>query len=222
MLGLATAAPIAVMAFIGVSSAMAVADNMGFCAEKAILCPEGKRLMGGVVKVLAHSNLNELKNNSFFSTAEKCTSDNTIEGLTVGEKLDGKNPMKGRVSALTFTECSGPCKKVEAKGLPWGGEVTMTSEMEDMYTQTAKEGQALLSECTFGTKCEYGVPAAEPVTLLGEGNLIKAEAEKLEYKSGSGEGVCGSIGTWTATLEIRKCHLADGGVDEKCYFTLLP
>jgi hypothetical protein len=60
------------------------------------------------------------------------------------------------------------------------------------------------------------------VSLLAEGNLIKAEEEKLEYKSGSGSGVCGSTGTWTATLEIKKCHLAGGLEHAPCYLTLLP
>jgi hypothetical protein len=213
MLGLAMVASIAAMAFIGASSAMAV-DVIGFCKKQAVLCPEADRL-SGVTKVLAHSNLAELKNNSFFSTPEKCKSDTNV-GVT-----DMKNPMPGKVEVLTFNECSGPCKKATALGLPWSGEVVMEKEMEDMYTQVAKEGKALLSECTFGTKCEYGVPAGGSVELLGEANLVKAEAEPLEYQGGSGSGICGSVGTWTATYEITACHLTSGE-HKPCYLTLLP
>jgi hypothetical protein len=217
MLGLAMVASIAAMAF-SASSAMAVEEHVqGFCKVKEALCKKENALTASsVTKVLAHSNLAELKNNSFFSTPEKCKSDTTV-GVE-----DMKNPMPGKVEVLTFTECSGPCKKAEAKGLPWSGEVVMTELTVDMLTQVAKEGKALLSECTFGTKCEYGVPTGGSVELLGEGNLVKAEAEPLEYKSGSGEGICGSVGTWTATYEIQTCDLADGNKHTPCYLTLLP
>jgi hypothetical protein len=229
MLGVAMVTAVAAMAFVGAGTASAV-DHLGYCAASETLCAAQNLYVtpaGGRILALALSTNAELKNNAFFKTAEKCAM-STSETETLDEKA---NPLKGSVVGLSFTECTGPCKKVESKGLPWEGQIEMTEEMGDWVLKTSKGG-ALLSECTFGTKCEYGVPVSNPVDLLGsntseEGAQFKAEEEELEYKSGSGSGICGSTGTWTATYTATQLHLrnafnVDVGLHSPWYNTLLP
>ena len=197
MLGLSMVAACAVMAFIGAGTASAAEhESIGFCkANEGLLCAAGNLLTAGTLK--AHSASAELKNNAFFSTAEKCESDVSV---AAGEVMN--NPIKGTVTSLTFTKCSGPCTTATATNLPWEGQLSMATPLGSTYTLSTKKGGAVLKGCTFGTECEYGVPAAG-VSLTGEnsaaGGVFKAVNVSLEYKSGSGSFVCGSTGTWNAT-----------------------
>lgn len=212
-IALTTVAAIFSLIFVSAPAARAEEHVIGLCDLHDVLCPEGHGL-DGAVKALAHSPSVELKNNGFFSTTEICESDTTVQSE------GSKSPRTGKVTALTFTNCEGPCSTAEAKNLPWNSEVTMAELEADMYTQTTEEGSARFSTCTFGVSCEYGVPAEGSVNLLGEGNTLKANEIQLEYKGGSGEGLCGSVGTWTATYTINTCHLEDLE-EHSCYLTLL-
>ncbi len=216
LISLAALAAIVATALVGASAAQADTHVIGLCLKAESLCTGSG--LSGVVKVKAHANKAELKNTGFFKTTEVCESDTTVEAEGM------KSPMTGSVTALTFTNCTGPCTKAESKNLPWTGEVTMPAEWleVDMYLQTTTKGGARLSGCTFGTECEYGVPTGKSVSLLGAGNTVKAEGVTLEYKSGSGAFVCGSSGTWTATYTIETCELANGTKHTPCYLTLLP
>jgi len=227
-LGAAAVAAMA-LATAGAGTASAVPhDQIGFClANEPVLCKAANLIdpsAGGLLLILAHSDLAELKNSGFFSTAEKCKSDTGISVKEVDQLI-----VLGEVKELTFTECSGPCKKAESKGLPWKGELKMTSTTGtwDLFT---KEGGALLSECTFGTKCEYGTDPVNGATLKGSdqagGAVVKATNVTLKYKSGSGEFVCGATGTWNAEYKATSIHLknstgGDIGLHEPWFFTLL-
>jgi hypothetical protein len=228
-LGLAAVAAMAMMA-IGASTASAAPHELiGFCkANEPNLCSAPNRIdpaAGGLLLILAHSDLAELKNSGFFSTPEKCKSDTGISVKETDKKL-----IAGTITELTFSECAGPCKKAEAKGLPWSGSLTMETPLGPTWTLTTKEGAALLSECTFGTKCEYGTDPINGTTLTGSntaaGAVVKATNVTLKYKSGSGEFVCGSTGTWNAEYKATNIHLkdsvgADKGLHAPWWFTLL-
>jgi len=238
MLGLAVVAAIASMAVVGIGTASAgVHESIGFCLQnEGLLCAPANLIdppEGGLLLILAHAELAELKNNAFFSTPEKCKSDTgiSVKGKTALHPEWGTmhNPILGEVVELTFTECSGPCKKAEAQGLPWKGKLQMSSPT-GTWDLVSEEGGALLSECTFGTSCKYGVPTGGTVTLKGEdtlsGAVTKAEGVELKYQGGSGEGVCGSKGTWTASYAARPIHLknssgGDIGLHEHWWYTLL-
>jgi hypothetical protein len=227
-LGLATAA-MAMMAIAGSGVASAAPHELnGFCLKnEPILCAAANRIdppAGGLLLILAHSDLAELKNSGFFSTPEKCKSD---VGISVKET--DKKVIPGEIKELTFSECTGPCKKAESKGLPWKGELSMETPLGETWKLFTKEGGALLTECTFGTKCEYGTSAAG-TTLTGSdtasGAVVKATNVSLTYKSGSGEFVCGPTGTWNAEYKATQIHLrnssgADVGLHEPWWFTLL-
>jgi hypothetical protein len=235
MFGLAAVAAIASMAFVGATAAHAEENPhpyLGFCLQnEGLLCnvtnvinPEP----GGWLLVLAHANKAELKNTGFFKTPEVCESDT---GVKVSSGLmEEKEKLKGEITELTFSNCSGPCTTATAVGLPWkNGELKMESATSDLKL-ISTEGGALLSGCTFGTKCEYGVPTGGNVTLLGEntlsGGVLRAEGVTLKYKSGSGEFVCGPTGTWTAEYVAKNIHLKnskneDKGLHAPWWFTLL-
>ncbi len=213
MLGLAMVAACAVTAFVGASTASAgIHESLGFCkANESLLCAAGNLLAAGTLK--AHSAKAELKNNAFFSTPENCESDVSVAAAAVM-----KNPIKGTipVGGMTFSNCTGPCTTATATNLPWEGELRMMGVGGSTYELITKKGGAFLKGCTFGTECEYGVPAAG-ITLSGEntaeGGTIKANGVSLEYKNGSGTFVCGSTGTWTATYTASPV--------KSWYFTLL-
>ncbi len=210
ILGAALVAVMASMALIGAATASA-AHVQGLCLKNQQLC-EAQWVIdppanGGWLQLLAHAGAAELSNNAFFKSAEKCESN---VGVKVSETM--KTTLKGEVTELTFFNCSGPCTTAESKGLPWtNGEVTMASEANTEYSLMSKEGGAQLSGCTFGTKCEYSVPAGGSVLLKGSpgasGEIYKAEGVTLKYKSGSGEFLCGSTGTWTAEYVATELHL---------------
>lgn len=227
-LGLALVAASALMAFVGAASASAD-HKIGFCLKNQQLCekewvvnpPAG----GGWLQPLAHAAAAELKNTGFFKAAETCESDVTLKVTEVDTV-----PLKGEITNLTFSNCTGPCTTATANGLPWkNGEVTMASLEGTDYSLVSKEGGATLSGCTFGVKCEYGVPTGGSVLLKGtpgaSGEVFKAEGVTLQYKSGSGEFLCGATGTWTAEYAATELHLkSSSNVDlglHKYWLTLL-
>ena len=227
-LGISAIAGMAMMAIVGAGTASAAPHELnGFCLKnEPLLCTTPiDPPAGGLLLVLAHSDLAELKNSGFFSSPEKCKSDTGISVKETDKKL-----IPGTITELTFTECSGPCKKAESKGLPWSGSLTMATPLGTDWTLTTKEGGALLSECTFGTKCEYGTDPVTGTTLTGSntaaGAVVKATNVTLKYKSGSGEFVCGSTGTWNAEYKATNIHLrnssgVDVGLHAPWWFTLL-
>jgi hypothetical protein len=223
--GFAVMAAIAAMAIVGASAASAgIHESIGFCQEnKPLLCTNTFGVpTGGATVFLAEAKNATLKNNAFFSTAETCE----VSKTAVSTKETMNKPLPGEVTELTFTGCSGPCTTATAKGLPWKGELSMSGE--STWALLAKEGKVLLSGCTFGTSCEYGVPAGG-LTLTGEdeaaGGVVKANGVSVAYKAGSGEFVCGSTGTWTAAYKATETDLVDSAgkvtKDGKWWFTLL-
>jgi hypothetical protein len=214
MFSLAMAAACAVIALVGSATASAgIHESIGFCkANEGLLCAAGNLLAGGALKV--HAAQSELRNNASFSTSLICESDMSVTAAAIM-----KSPIKGTIpspSGVTFTNCTGNCTTATATNLPWEVELKMTTPGGTAYELFTKKGGALLSGCTFGATCEYGVPAAG-ITLKGEnvaeGGQIKAVGISLEYKSGSGSFICGSSATWTATCTASPA--------KSWYFTLL-
>jgi hypothetical protein len=227
-LGHGAVAGMAMMALAAGTASAGVHESIGFCLQnEGLLCNPTNLVdppAGGSLLVLAHSERGELKNSGVFSTVENCKSD---AGVSVKETMN--NPILGEVKELTFSECSGWCKKAESKGLPWKGELKMSSA-EGTWNLFTREGGALLSECTFGTKCEYGSDPLSGTTLTGSntasGAVLNATNVTLKYKSGSGEFVCGPTGTWNAEYRATSIHLKDGidhdlGLHAPWWFTLL-
>jgi hypothetical protein len=231
MLGLAAVAATAAMAFIGASTASAgIHEAIGFCLKnEPLLCASANLVtqpVGGGVIFLAESKKAELKNNGLFSTPEVCHS--TV-GVLTNELMN--NPIVGNVTSLIFDECTGPCKKAKSsasESTPFKGTLSMATVGGSEWTLKAEEGSALLSECTFGVECEYGVPATG-ATLVGtnsaEGGVVKANGVALTLKKGS-EFTCGSSGTWTAEYKATDTDLENSKKeitkkDGKWWFTLL-
>ncbi len=230
MLGLSMVAACALMAFVGAGTASAgIHESIGFCsANEPLLCATANLYSvpaGGSLRLLAEAKNATLSNNAFFKTAETCGVSKTA--VLVSEVMN--NPIPGKITELTFTGCTGPCTTATAQGLPWKGNLSMSEVGGTKYSLLAEEGKVLLSGCTFGTQCEYGVPAGG-LTLVGEntaeGGVVKANGVAVTYKGGSGEFVCGSTGTWTASYAATETDLLDGSGNVtakhgKWWFTLL-
>jgi hypothetical protein len=210
MLGLAAVAATAAMAFLGAASASAgIHESIGFCLKnETLLCAPANLVTvpaGGSILLLAESKKAELTNNGAFATPEVCKSNTAVETKEVMN-----NPIAGKVVELTFTECTGPCTKAEAKGLPWSGELKMPVVNGAEDELIAKEGKALLSGCTFGVSCEFGVPAGKSITLKGtdgaEGAIFNAAGISLSLITGN-EFLCGNTGKWTAEYKATGVDL---------------
>lgn len=219
MVSLVGTAAIAAMALLGAASAQAAPHELiGFCgANEPVLC--AAPLTGPGTKFLASSPKAVLSNNAFFSTPEECTSKVAVEVKAVDLK-----ELEGKIIEAAFENCKGPCTTATATALPWKGKLKMTETLGTKYILTAEEGGASLTGCTFGTKCVYSVPAGG-ITLQAEdtasGTKIVAAGVSLKYKEGSGEFVCGSNGTWTATYESKEADLSNGTKHPNWWLTLL-
>jgi hypothetical protein len=174
--------------------------------------------------ILAHADLIEMRDSGFFSTPEKCKSD---VGISVKET--DKKVIPGEINELTFSECTGPCKKATSTGLPWKNELSMETSLGETWKLFTREGGVMFSECTFGVKCEYGTSEAG-TTLTGSdtasGAVVKGPNLSLKYKSGSGEFACGPTETWNFEYRATSAHLRNGagediGLREPWWFTLL-
>jgi len=140
------------------------------------------------------------------STGLEVKCESTMEGESTADLEEGKG-ITGKVTALTFSGCSGTCSSAKANNLPYttldianekggGGTATITSG------GSGKPG-ITLSSCT-GLKepCVYG---ASEVTLTFEGGnggseekdgRFLAKEAKLSKVSGAG---CPETATWTGT-----------------------
>jgi len=229
--GSAAIAAMGLIATVGASTASALPHELsGFCSKnEPLLCAAANRIdppAGGSMLISAHSELDEFKNSGFFSTPEKCK-----VNAAISVKETDKKAIPSEIQELTFTQCSGPCQKIEAKGPPWKGELSMpTPLLGGTWRFFTREGGALHNECTFGTTCEYGTDPVNGTTLTGSdtasGAVIKATNVTLKYKSGSGEFFCGPTGTWNAEFKATSIHLRNGagedvGLHAPWWFSLL-
>jgi hypothetical protein len=204
-------------------------ELIGFCkANEPVLCAPGNLInppAGGYVLFLALAKEAVLSNNAAFKTEpEKCHSKVATKVTEVDKTI-----IPGSTTEASFTECKGPCKKAESKGLPWSGSLTMETPLGSVWSLKTTEGKALLSECAFGVSCEYGANAEHPVLLKGTntatGASLTAENVELALLSG-GTFTCGSTGTWNALYEATEAHLfnSEGKLvesHEPWWFTLL-
>ncbi|HEX7245668.1 MAG TPA: hypothetical protein VF245_08905 [Solirubrobacterales bacterium] len=182
MIGLASIAAVAAMAFIGASSASATT----LCLKNLLPCLTGaeerKTEVNGV------STDSKFTGGLFTQTCKN----NKMHAEVTNTAGEGAANV---AATLTFnTECS-PCKKVtasvESASLQWTPET-----MNGVVTGT---GHAVFSECSFGAECQFG---GTGVKLTVEGNETNAKVlanVKLKLEKGSAF-VCGSEGVWTATF----------------------
>jgi hypothetical protein len=187
MLGLATVVAVAAMAFIGAGSASAV-----LCKVKQNTCePANRWATPTTILALTHVKA-VLKGN----VNVECNSHVTM----VHEGLNGAGKLFGKVTKLTWYECTG-CTTVVTETLPTF-EDEPTTEGNGKATITG--AVVKLSGCPFGVTCKAsGTVTAE----INGGTLGKTGAGVADIKfpgvtvTMSGLG-CGTTATWTALYNI--------------------
>jgi hypothetical protein len=216
---------------IGVTVVAAAPHELiGFCLKsESSLCSSASLInppSGGSLLVLTLTKEDIFQNKSLLGTPEVCHGKTGIKVTETDKKV-----ISASVEEQVYTECTGPCSTVTAVGLPWTGEIRMTTVLAaETYEMFLTQFHVVLSGCTFGVKCEFGVPTGGGLTLKGgngaSGAFLKAEKAVLAYQSGSGEFICGATAERTAKCDADSIHLRDSkgvdvGLHEGWWFTLL-
>lgn len=134
---------------------------------------------------------------------EKC-GQSALVGESTEEPEETKAPVIGKITSLTFTECT-PCSTAQAANLPYktsiahteGGKGTVTVE-----SSGAGVPQLKLSKCSGGATCVYG---ASKITLKFSGGKpasIAAESVSLKLEEGS-KVSCGETLSLTSTYSLE-------------------
>jgi hypothetical protein len=232
LLALISVSAAAIVASVGAATANAgIHEAIGYCLKgETLLCAPANLVTipaGGFIILLLEAKNSTLENNALFSTPEKC---GVLKlGLLTNELMN--NPIAFKIVEDTHTECSGPCKKIKSSAsetTPAKGTLSMSTVGGSEWNPKAEEGSVLLSECTFGVECEYGVPAGG-ITLNGsngaEGAIVKANKINLTLKKGS-EFTCGATVAMTSEYKATGVDLQNAAKEivakhGKFWFTLL-
>jgi hypothetical protein len=195
ILGLAVVVALALMAFVGASSASATV----LCKVSTSPCPEGEKYESGTVIEGTATNATLTSN---LATVVCGHSETVAEVENAGSS---STTVTGTITALTFTNCVAnkltPCT-VEVNGLPFHAEVHWTAGVNGTLTAKAHAGGALpganvvcgtLLSCTF-ERSLFTLP-------INGGNPANIVANKvsLERTAFGGTPLCGSEAFWDAT-----------------------
>jgi hypothetical protein len=185
MIGLAVVAAMALVAFVGASSASAVT----LCKANEETCAAGNRYPSGTV-IKAHSPEAVLKG---FATV-------TCESDVVDEtKAETGNPLLDLITSLTFTNCKG-CEKAEAINLPYKTELFWTSGTNGSL-KVSSDGKgspgANLTNCS-GFNCTFVAKGGVATLSVTGGNPAKVTATNVALERTGGSFLCGGTATWNA------------------------
>ena len=220
MLGLAAVAALASMAFLGVGVASAdtfCEENVGSGNE----CPEGQRLtegklIMGLTEAFNPARLLGLNEKGELINTTECHS--TILGK-VGAN-DGQHvSLLGLIESLTFTNCTGYCKKGKGHSAPFLFKAVALEGHVFVYkdNETGLLPGALFEECVLGVSCLY-VSTVEATVLDIKFDLLKATQEPLKRSGHS--AFCPPKAQWDGeyllTLDVN------GQPGEPIYLTALP
>jgi hypothetical protein len=196
ILGLAAVAAMALMAFVGASSASATV----LCKVSTSPCPTGSMYEPGTVIEGVSTNATLT---SDLATVVCTNSETVAKTETTGSST---TTVTGTITALTFTGCTannGTVKcTVTVQGLPYHAEVHWGSGVNGTLTVKAHAGGvspgatvvcAGLISCTFeNTLFTLPVNGGNPATIV-------ANAVPLERTAFGGTPLCGTTAAWDAT-----------------------
>jgi hypothetical protein len=121
-----------------------------------------------------------------------------------GETTVAGTPLLGQGTSVTFGSCGGGCTSVEARNLPWRGEVEATTPGNGTVTVTgSKEGNpsVKLSECLSGATCFYGFTTATAEVEGGETSTFTI-VQTLNREAGSNKVLCALTNAFTAKYRL--------------------
>lgn len=188
MLGLAITAAMAVMAFVGASSASA---NV-LCKENVSPCPAGQTY--GVGSKIVGKATDPLLTGSIEVTCK--TSETTVEVTNAG----GAGNVTGKVTALNFKECNsgGIGCTVTVNNIPYHAEVKGTGATGEL-TVTGIAGQpGAKVVCAFFLSCTFTAPKFELGIDEGAAGVASVTAVNEELEKIAGGGICPEESFWDA------------------------
>lgn len=163
MLSLAAVAAIAAMAFIGASSASATT----LCSVNTNPCPEANRYTSVSVEAALETGTEAVLSGP---VAVKCNT-STVKGASEGTS---GNPLKGKITGLTFGPTCTGCTTVTSEALPYVADVKATGGGNG--TLTVLSPKVKLANCPLGISCTAS--ASEVVLDVVGGNPAKVLAKE--------------------------------------------
>ncbi|HEX6455862.1 MAG TPA: hypothetical protein VF009_05020 [Solirubrobacterales bacterium] len=121
----------------------------------------------------------------------------------LGETTTAGTPLLGEVTSLSFGSCTG-CTMVEARNLPWKGEIEATGGGNGTISLTAGSANpgVKMTSCLSGATCAYGSPTA---TAAVEGGFPATVAFSVELTREEGtKPLCALTSKFTATYHLVK------------------
>jgi hypothetical protein len=120
-----------------------------------------------------------------------------------GETTVAGTPLIGESSNINFGSCSG-CTVVEARNLPWTGEVEATGGGNGTITAYGSEKANLsvkLTSCLSGATCFYGVASASAEIEGGESAKFTI-VKTLNREVGSNKLLCALTSTFSGSYRL--------------------
>ena len=112
-------------------------------------------------------------------------------------------PLIGEATTVTFGSCSG-CTTVEARNLPWLGEVEATGGGNGTVTVSSGgkgNPSVQLTNCLSGATCFYGVASATAEIEGGETATFTI-VKTLNREAGSNKLLCALTNTFSGTYRL--------------------
>jgi len=187
---------------IGLLAALAAvapwaASADAFCHDSSSPCKEG---FLPNTQFATHSKSVSMMNGS--STEESCES--TLEGESTADLAEGEG-ITGKVTSLTFANCTGLCEAVEANRLPYSllGKANAEGGGGTASFTSGGSGNPRLTwtGCAFGVTCVYET-AEEVLNFSGGKGGSEEQDGRLEIKrelSRVSGTLCPAAITWTGT-----------------------
>jgi hypothetical protein len=182
MLGLAAIAAAALTAFVGAGTASA---ETTLCAVNTSPCPAGSAYGTG-------TTINAQLKAGTHATLHAGFAEITCKKSTVTGKIENATTPSGKISNLTFTECSGVVKVLKNGSLTahhsGGGNGNLTATGVEVTVEQA------------GVHCIYGGNITTGLNLTGGNPATMTSTAKIPLVSGG--FFCASPANWTASYEV--------------------
>ena len=202
ILGLAAVAAMALMAFLGASTASATV----LCKTTPVtgVCPEG---WDYPKETVIHASLEKETSAELWRSNEKneeielvdtCTA-STVEGITTNTGGSAET-VKGPITALTWGEPGTACTRPTTTSVPGSLEVHAIGDTHN-GTLTGS-GSSVQVETVFG-KCTYGTGENLDLGIVTGGSMATIDIDaKVTLVKDDGIGICPKTTRWTAKYTV--------------------
>lgn len=140
-------------------------------------------------------------NNAVFTGTPSVTCE---ESGGTGETTIAGTPLIGEAATVTFGSCTGGCTTVEARNLPWIGEVEATGGGNGTITVSSSgKGNpgVKMTSCLSGATCFYGTVSAT-AEIEGGSTGVFTVVKTLNREEGSSKLLCAATSTFSGTYNL--------------------